>query len=73
MSTTARRAAARIVLKDFREGDRVRRRRDGMEGKVTYVGSGPRGDALSVLWDNPAQRILGPDIVPPGSVELVRS
>jgi hypothetical protein len=70
--STARRAAAKIVLKGFREGDRVRRKRDGMEGEVTYVGSGPRGDALSVLWDNPVQRLLGPDIVLPGSVELVR-
>lgn len=67
--STAKRAAARIILKDFRKGDRVRRKRDGMEGEVTYVGSGPRGDALSVLWDNPIQRLLGPDIVSPGSVE----
>ena len=69
--STARRAAERIVLKGFREGNRVRRKRDGMEGEVTYVGSGPRGDSLSVMWDNPVQRVLGPDIVHPGSVEVI--
>jgi len=61
--------SAPMSLNGFQEGDRVRRKPDGMEGTVYYVGSGPKGDSLSVLWDNPAQRIMGPDIVKPGTVE----
>lgn len=53
----------------FQKGDRVRRKSDGMEGTVDYVGSGPKGDSLSVLWDNPVQRMMGPDIIKPGTVE----
>lgn len=60
---------APMSLDGFQERDRVRRKSDGMEGTVDYVGSGPKGDSLSVLWDNPAQRIMGPDIVRPGTVE----
>lgn len=58
-------------LQGFQKGDRVRRKSDGMEGEVFYVGSGPKGDKVSVIWGNPVQRILGPDIVSPGSIERV--
>ena len=43
-------------------GDRVRHKRTGQTGKVVAVGApfgGFRG--LSVQWDNPVQRLLGPD------------
>ena len=61
--------SAPMSLDGFQEGDRVRRRSDGMEGAVDYVGSGPKGDSLSVLWDNPTEQIMGPDIVKPSAVE----
>lgn len=61
--------SAPMSLGGFQERDRVRRKSDGMEGTVDYVGSGPGGGSLSVRWDNPTERIMGPDIVKPSTVE----
>jgi len=53
---------------DFRVGDHVVVMGGpgrGLHGVVTYVGSGPRGDMVSVDLDHPVHRMTGPAILHP--------
>jgi len=50
------------------KGDKVRvtkGKMKGLKGVVTYVGSGPKGDKVSVRIDHPVHRMMGPALVDP--------
>ncbi len=58
-------------LADLSNGDYVTHPQNG-PGKVTYVGSGPRGNKVSVAFDwNPGQSLLGPAIMNPTELTKV--
>lgn len=54
----------------FNKGDKVFHPKYG-EGTVTYVGSGPQRDKVSVQFSNPVQTMLGPAIVSPNSLKKI--
>jgi ribosomal protein L37AE/L43A len=57
-----------LRLEDFQVGDPVTHAKWG-DGEVTYVGSGPNGDKVSVDFTNPMQSLMGPAIVNPAQLQ----
>jgi hypothetical protein len=61
-------------VKDFKKGDKVevtKGKQKGLKGTITYVGSGPKEDQVSVELDHPVQRMMGPATLDPNNLKKV--